>query len=199
MQQQNLTNATRDNLVDEQQARRVKNHRAKMHQRGRPSPGVPLILGEAPSKGGDAYWQYPLSGPPSRVLCKMAEIQPSVDGTTYGRWYWELLDRFAVWNLFPRYGAAYPWSAGKARAAAEALLHDLPPVTVLLGQRVAAAFGLEGTGYLYRCSHITRDPEKHGIVIPHPSGLNRVYNDPQQRQEAGFCLRQALALAELHK
>ena len=117
----------------------------------------PVLLGEAPSKSGDRYSMFPLSGRPARVLCELAGIPPQPDGTTYGRWTWALYDHFDCRNVFERYAAATPWSAPRAREAVRPLLAELrgveddhvppaadvaPAVIVCLGRRVqAAVFG----------------------------------------------------------
>src|SRR5882757_7259680 len=80
--------------------------------------GKPMLVGEAPSRGGDEYHRYPLSGPPARVLCRLAGIEPDGRGTTYGRWYWPLRERFLAVNLVERYADAEPWSAPRARERA---------------------------------------------------------------------------------
>lgn len=84
-----------------------------------------ILLGEAPSKRGDAYHHFPLSGPPARVLCQLAGIPPQEDGSTYGRWTWALYDHFRCRNLFERYDDATPWSAPAARDRARLLLAEL--------------------------------------------------------------------------
>lgn len=126
----------------------------------------PILLGEAPSKGGDRYHHFPLSGRPARVLCELAGIPPQAEGSTYGRWTWALYDHFECRNLHERYADATPWSAPRARDAARARLDKLeaaahvtagvdvaqpdpavvmttsPTVVVCLGRKVqAAVFG----------------------------------------------------------
>jgi hypothetical protein len=75
------------------------------------------------------------------------------------------------------------------RAAARAPLRGR---TVLLGQDVAWA---------YRADHLPPYLwERRGrvwvSVMPHPSGRNRVWNDPHQRQRARLFLRRALGLGD---
>jgi len=85
----------------------------------------PILLGEAPSRGGDRYHTFPLSGRPARVLCELAGIPPQPEGSTHGRWTWALYDRFECHNLFERYADATPWSAPTARERARLLLEEL--------------------------------------------------------------------------
>jgi hypothetical protein len=76
------------------------------------------------------------------------------------------------------------WSVPAARAAANALLFEHPPQDklVLLGARVAAAFGLPFRDHLCQVRRAlvgaTRQ-ERHLVVVPHPSGLSREWNDPE--------------------
>lgn len=61
------------------------------------------------------------------------------------------------------------WSRRQARREATVIARTWPGPVVLLGQKVAAAFGLE-----YR--PLTRDGRF--LVVPHPSGRCRAWNDP---------------------
>lgn len=62
------------------------------------------------------------------------------------------------------------WSAPAARARAARVVEERPEsVIVMLGRRVAAAFGRESM------DAATRDGRF--VAIPHPSGLNRAWND----------------------
>ncbi len=84
----------------------------------------------------------------------------------------------------------YPGKAGKgdrfpmkeAREAAAAIRPCLPPLTVLLGRKVAEAFRLPATPL----GRWEEWPDRTGAwtVLPHPSGLNRFWNDPQNVQGA---------------
>jgi uracil-DNA glycosylase len=155
-----------------------------------------LLLGEAPSKGGDRYHHFPLSGPPVRVLCTLAGIPPQPDGSTYGRWTWALYDHFECRNLFERYRDATPWSAPAARARAvelrSGLTHD---AVVLLGRRVTQAMGCTAEFYeWFDLACPARTSEARAVSIPHPSGLNRVLNDPAERARCGIALREALTV-----
>jgi hypothetical protein len=95
------------------------------------------------------------------------------------------LARFERVNLLP----AFPGKAGKGdrfpRAAArQAALALLPALqgrrAVLLGGRVAAAFGLP------RAPLLVWQPLAGGevAVAPHPSGINRWWNDPRNVRRA---------------
>jgi uracil-DNA glycosylase len=162
---------------------------------------LPVLVGEAPSRGGDRFHHFPLSGPPARVLCVLAGIPPQEDGSTYGRWTWALYDRFECRNLFARYRDATPWSAPAARGRAEALAEELAPrVVVCLGRRVQAALhGALGLAVPAVPFHEWRtgqpDEPTAWTTIPHPSGLNRALNDAAERERCGETLRKALDLS----
>lgn len=215
---------------------------------------LPLLLGEAPSKQGDRYHAFPLSGRPARVLCEAAGIPPQPEGSTYGKWTWSLYEHFDCRNLIERYADATPWRVPTARDHARAILAELrdrdpddaptpdalgytptaedfpPPVPVIvcLGRRVqkAMALALDGDavlkplkgvdpwGRLFGCFgqwaapwhiHVPRgqpgaEPVHEWapwvVTLPHPSGLNRLMNDPTVRERVGRTLAQAEALAK---
>lgn len=158
---------------------------------------LPVLVGEGPSRTGDRYHHFPLSGRPARVLCTLAGISPQDEGSTYGRWTWALYERFVCVNVFERYAQATPWSVQRARerafeinASGEVLSSR---VVVCLGRRVAAAFGIDDIPF-YHWAPVESDGISF-VSIPHPSGLNRVLNDLDQRVRAGEVLREAMVLA----
>lgn len=203
-------------------------------------PPLPILLGEAPSRQGDRFHAFPLSGRPAKVLCQLAGIQPQTGGTQYGRWTWALYEHFDCSNVFERYADATPWSAPKARDRAREMLAELehahpfdgraglPPVIVCLGRKVQRAVGdaldframrlrpsdpgawgggLFGSYGVWAApwhvrtpvARIGEPPEREWapwiVTIPHPSGLNRLLNDPEQRANVTRTLEQAEALA----
>lgn len=119
----------------------------------------PLIVGEANPYGGDpefALWPAPRGASGDR-LCRLVM---GLDSDTYV----EAFDRV---NLFPM-----AWrGAREARERAIAIEEERAGgVLVLLGKKVQRAFRVVadnapavGDGF---------------VVLPHPSGLNRVWNDP---------------------
>lgn len=122
----------------------------------------PLIIGEAPSKRGDSV--TPCGGRIGRRLAACFAIP-----------YDDYLERFERINLL----GAYPGADGKgakfeAREAAQAAdaLTLRGRVVLVLGQRAAKALGL-------RAEYCTWQDHRGGLcaVIPHPSGINRWYND----------------------
>jgi hypothetical protein len=150
-------------------------------------PRRPLLIGEAPSRQGDRYWRFPLSGNPARVLCQLAGIPPDPESTGPGKWTWALYEHFNCVNLIERYADAEPWSAPRAREVARAF--KLRPVNLLLGRRVAVAFRLEDEP-LFRWADIGQG--RRAVCLPHPSGLNRKLNDPGMREEMGRVLREVI-------
>jgi hypothetical protein len=155
-----------------------------------------LLLGEAPSRHGDRYHAFPLSGRPAQVLCELADIAPDPDprATRYGRWYWPLREAFDLENVLERYpgpassgpGAAFPLAA--AREALARLDLDAYPAVVCLGQRVAGVVGAPNAWHQW-------SPDRRLVTIPHPSGLNRLLNEPAQRNLCRLTLSLARAKA----
>ena len=93
------------------------------------------------------------------------------------------------------------WSAPAARDRANALLAELAadgtpsplPGFVLLGRKVASAFGLGDippfTGAFRGVPGRTEPGAVACIVLPHPSGLCRVWNEPDAFDRARTLLR----------
>lgn len=155
----------------------------------------PLIVGEAPSRTGDVYYRFPLSGRVGERLCTWAGIAPLEKGTRYGRFYWPLREQFELRNLLERYpgaagsGAALPMvPAREAWAELEVSLSAGPRRrVVLLGSRLALVADVSAPTFEW----VQR--EGHDVVVvPHPSGLNRVYNDPLAQESVSRVLREAL-------
>lgn len=97
------------------------------------------------------------------------------------------------------------WSLAAARKRADEIRQTHPDrVLVLLGVKVAAAFGLQdghpfsAVGESYRDHYSTREAvamevgeRPTYVLLPHPSGLNRAWNEPG-------ALERARALVRLH-
>lgn len=162
------------------------------------SEARPLILGEAPSRSGDKHWRFPLSGAVGERLCTWAGLEPEVGGSRYGHFYWPLRKAFELRNLIERWpggqglGSAFPMP--EARMAWEGLMPSLRGrVVVLLGARLAATaqLRLHDWGrwqFPLWCGAV--------VAIPHPSGLNRLYNATEMHDLASATLRQARTLAD---
>jgi uracil-DNA glycosylase len=160
----------------------------------------PLLVGEAPSRRGDRYWMFPLSGPPAKVLCELAGIPAQPGGSTYGRWTWALYDVFETVNLIERFKDAEPWSAPRARDRARELAEvHAPLVAVLLGRKVAAAWGLADRPVGEWGPALPGGlPVPEVVCLPHPSGLNRTLNDPEVRALMGRGLVEATERARTY-
>lgn len=137
-----------------------------------------LIIGEAPGPAG--------AGPPldGAIGARIAEYA----GVT--------VDEYRAMTYRANLLAAWPgdaWPAAVAQASAEAMLHlMMEQRTILLGQRVAVAFGLR-LAPLMTWRPLVDDHPAYGevAILPHPSGLNRWWNDPENRAAARRFLRDA--------
>jgi hypothetical protein len=126
----------------------------------------PLLVGEANPYGADPYYAlYPL--PENASGGRLARILGLSESQ-----YLRLFDRR---NLCPM-----EWSAPVARAQAENIRAEGREHVVLLGAKVARAFGFDYAPFT---------GSKHFYLLPHPSGLCRVWNEPDAVQRA----RQLLA------
>lgn len=138
-------------------------------------PTKPLIIGEAPARTGDP--RKPITGACGAKLAALA-------GLTEG----EFRRRFARMNLLDRWPGAAPtkgarWDARAATMAARKARRRFinGRLVILLGWRVAATFRLTADiceylqeYWLVRNGHIL---DARVVVVPHPSGVNRWYND----------------------
>ena len=76
------------------------------------------------------------------------------------------------------------WGARRARERAARVLDAFPAERyVLLGSRVAAAFGLPYAPFTVTTSY-GREHLRHFLVLPHPSGRCRAWNDPRAASAA---------------
>jgi hypothetical protein len=176
----------------------------EMRRRGHDHP-LPVLLGEAPSKSGDRYWEFPLSGAVAQSLCAMAGIPPMAGGSRYGRWTWALYERFDCVNLIERWpGAQGQGSAFPLDVACEALVERTPEidgkVVVMLGARLPKVICPQLSPFYFYDWHNVTLPRSGACTticsIPHPSGLNRMYNGPVERKRAGVILQQAIGIAQ---
>jgi hypothetical protein len=124
---------------------------------------VVTIVGEAPGRR---------VGPDGPLADSRLPAYAGVDRATF------LACRRA--NVYP-----YPtsrWSAPEARRRAGRLTFPEGSTVLLLGRRVAAAFGVRGGRWLDTVDLPGRDV--HALLVPHPSGRCRVWNDPAFRARA---------------
>lgn len=130
----------------------------------------PLVVGEAPGtyvEGGD-----PLTG---AIGTRIANLI----GVTYE----EYIERYARVNLFDfEIEGRWPWFDARHRAQDIKDTLEEGQRVVLLGVRVADAFGmLDTTLYTWRQVPGTV-PFVQAIRVPHPSGRNRLLNDETHRE-----------------
>lgn len=140
-----------------------------------------LIVGECPGKSTNSrlpMFPWPKASSGGRLFA-MANLPIEI--------YLGELERR---NLFYKHQPTwYPWSAHEAAHGIH-LGRKVGDRVVLCGKRVAAAFGFEkyfevaqipkeGGGFVYYCT------------IPHPSGLNREYNNPLTKVGAAVALHWA--------
>ena len=149
------------------------NRIARLGDRGRPA-----IVGEAPSRSSDP--SRPLSG--RGFADKIAALL----GTTPGR-YLRSFERAYLLDEWPGEssgkGSAFPLK--EARIAAVALAPNLSGREVIFaGRRVAEAFGFFEE-YMVRKALW----DFSASTIPHPSGVNRWWNDPGNAESVGMFLR----------
>lgn len=142
--------------------------------------GKVLIVGEAPGRGGG----HVLAGRCGALLCAAAGLGS----------YAELVRAARLENLLAFYpgregrGAAFPRAT--AAVAARRVLVNLEPAStiVMLGHRVAGAFGVRADYFAW-----VRLGSSRAAVFPHPSGLNRYWNVPENRRRASVFLRGVLS------
>jgi uracil-DNA glycosylase len=156
---------------------------------------LPLLLGECPSKAGDRYHAFPLSGAVGKRLCGWAGIESDADGSAYGRYYWPLREHFDCLNVIERYADANPWRTAVARERWTRWLLDRSDeerreslTVVCLGRRAAEALGHDRPwGEWFEVGLL------RVVTIPHPSGRNLLYNDPAMVAVAARVLHEAIA------
>ena len=125
----------------------------------------PLLVGESnPYGSGAAFALFPrpersAGGRLCRVVLGMREV--------------DYLARFDRCNLLGPLPAG-KWDRELARAAARDVLIERPNRRlILLGARVAAAFGME-----FRPFEVEPRRGWAALMLPHPSGRCRIWNDP---------------------
>jgi hypothetical protein len=152
----------------------------------------PLLVGETNPYGSDprfALYPRPLGSAGSRFCHVILGMEEP-----------EYLDAFDRVNLL----VGPKWSAPKARLAARALLDGTPkgkPAVlpshrfeygqplVLLGARVARAFRLSSTPFVLHPWGDGRGDHRQILVLPHPSGRCRRWNEPGTFEKARKAVR----------
>jgi len=145
-----------------------------------------LIVGECP--GPSTSWATPLfPDPPTSSAGRLVEMSALEPGEYLGHFYRRNLCDGKQWR--------YSEARRRARAIVTALF-DAPRDlrVVLCGQKVAGAFDLERHGFWRPIKLETRQT---AVVVPHPSGVNRIYNRKDAQLMTGAWIRWA-ALGEEH-
>lgn len=143
-------------------------------------PAGVVIVGELNPYGSDPYFaMYP--DPPMSAGSRMQRLVAAIDRRTY-------IGLRRV-NL-----CEGRWSNPAARVAADEIAADpTVEVLVLLGRKVTAAFFRRKQPEPFNVAVLSPDGQR-GIrcaIIPHPSGLNRVWNDPDAFERARRTLQEA--------
>lgn len=169
----------------------------------------PLLLGEAPSKhrviDGFDMADFPMCGSVNRMMMKILEIDVVNDGVTplWRQLYAELRERFDCENVFDTPLPKGGWPQKEATMRVVELMREEPNrVAVLCGRKVydtvweAAHHGEPRPAKSWAGpSWYTIQPMGTWVTvtIPHPSGLNRMYNDAPERHKAKKALSFATA------
>ena len=156
--------------------------------------GFLLIVGQAPNK---EIWKratargrrgaerrsarLALSGRCGRKLAELLGVELEVFLARTRRV--NLNDR---WHGKDGKGDAFDEVAGVKKAQAIWRSRGGPKRVVLLGHVVAECFGMVGD---FLEVHWTFD-DRRWLIFPHPSGVNRWWNDPKNRRRARAALRQ---------
>jgi len=140
----------------------------------------PLLVGEDNPYGKDpryALFPYPNNSAGAR-LARLVLAMPSRG---------EYLKRFDRVNL-----CASKWSVPIAREKAREIgLEPGRTHVVLLGSKVATAFGFAFEPFKVAQSGPRHMAMKTYVILPHPSGLCRLWNEPQAFERARAALTEA--------
>lgn len=117
---------------------------------------------------------------PGSAGCRLYQMVRDVDPTLSEADYLDCLDRR---NLV----TDGDWSRGRAAEAGAAMAESLHGLdVVMLGTLVPPALKLRHSGAWYEWT--TTHTGMRYCVVPHPSGLNRIYNDLTYRARTGLLL-----------
>lgn len=141
----------------------------------KPDAVKPLLVGETNPYGADpkfALYPLPEKSAGGRLCTKIMGLTRL-----------EYLQRFDRVNL-----CAGKWSMKEARHRAVDLLGtDERSTLVLFGAKVTRAFDIDF--FPFQITH--RQHERRVVILPHPSGLCRAWNEPGAYERARAVLREA--------
>lgn len=141
------------------------------------------LIGQAP--GPRPGFTSPFEGPPADKLAALAGVSRQVFLAAFER-----RNLLQAWPGHAGQGDAFPRQAARREAAALQRSFRDGDVVVCAGRAVALCFGLAGTTAPFHW-HVV-----HGVMvawIPHPSGRNRLWNDPAILAQARPFLHALLA------
>lgn len=152
----------------------------------------PLLVGEAnPYQSNEAdamaFALYP--EPPHASGGRLCRYVMGLDVRTYLR-------------AFDRVDLCHPkWNMKAARAKAAQLMAErgMDDVIVLCGAKVANAFGVLYEPFTIRWTPHRALTGPRLVVLPHPSGLNRAWHQPNARERAREILREVGCLPQSAK
>jgi uracil-DNA glycosylase len=131
------------------------------------NPTQIIFVGQGPSQDGDPY--RPLEGTAAARLGSLLDAPEDY-----------FIGCFARINLNSEWigkvagdGKGDVFDLAEGRASAKVLIRGSWTHYVLLGKRVAERFDAKGE-FLQTISH----GQKHFLILPHPSGINRWWNEP---------------------
>lgn len=137
-----------------------------------------LIIGQAPSRTSDP--DEPLTGRSGRRLADLLGVAFDVVLTS---------ERRNLNHKWTQKNGRDGFDGREAADTAERIMsEDGPKRVVILGAKVAGAFGLT-----WKPLHSERAFGRSFLMIPHPSGLNRWWNDSKNRRSAAVAFRRFLA------
>lgn len=142
----------------------------------------PWIVGMIPSRGKKGIAMTAMGGLIARRLVEWSDLGLP-KGVYEASWYHILRAHFETINLNPFYRPEF--SRGVAVKWRDYVLdQNRGEAIVLCGRVVAEVFGMEGDSFwVWRGNQ---------VVVPHPSGRNRIYIDPMARQRTGQTLKEAV-------
>lgn len=143
----------------------------------------PLLIGQAPSA--ETEGRPAFDGRSGRFLASLLglplpELFRRLEATN-------LIGRFPGKAVRPGKGDLFPTEEAKEAAAK---LDVTGREVLLAGKKVAAAFGLKKVGW-FEPTKLGKG-ERSAKVIPHPSGVNRWWNDEKNREKAKKVLKKLL-------
>jgi uracil-DNA glycosylase len=140
----------------------------------------PLLLGEAPSRNGDPT--LPLSGRSGRRLCELSWIDPD-DYATLARTY-ELKNLVSSHQEKAKGKKGDQYDMPRAIINARSMLaagEFEDRIVILLGKRVAMAVleRYDLPDWYVEIQHHRFGKISRVVIVPHPSGVSRHWNDRQ--------------------